>query len=264
MSKSKKTAPLGNTVIIGLFAVALVANLFFAIFTMARVNRLHVFYDTFSADYRSLSGGGQAQAPIAENPPAPVAEAPAVNCVDGTIDMLSDPSIGDPNAPVTIVEYSDFECPFCARFITGAYPRIKSEYVETGKVRIIFKDFPLDHAHPLAIPAALTANCVAQELGDQAFFAYHDRIFLQQSALSQSNITAWAKDFGLSEQQINACLNDSVMLDEIFADRAEGTSLGINGTPSFVINGELVVGAQPFEVFQQSIENALAGGSCEG
>lgn len=260
MNRFNLTSPQGNTVLLWLFAVALVANLFFGIFTLARVNRLHRFFESFSSDYRSLSDP-PAAAPVAEDNPPPEADAP-ISCVDWDLDLSSDPSIGDPNAPVTIVEYSDFECPFCARFVTGAYPRIKSDYVDAGLVRLVYKDYPLDSIHPLAIPAALTANCVAQELGDQVFFAYHDTIFLQQSQLSESNIEAWAREMGLTDEQIDTCRNDSAMLDEIIADRTEGSRVGITGTPSFVINGELLIGAQPFEVFQQSIDNALAGTGC--
>ncbi|MGI9255540.1 MAG: DsbA family protein [Salinispira sp.] len=163
----------------------------------------------------------------------------------------------DPDAPVVIVEYSDFECPFCAQFVIGAYPQIKSTYIDSGIARIVFKDFPLDNYHPLAIPAAVAANCVAQELGDAAFFAYHDRLFFQQSELSESTIINWARDAGLSDEQINACIADPSMEDEILADRSEGSRAGIDGTPSFVINGELIVGAQPYAVFKQSIERAL-------
>ena len=272
MSKLKVSSPEGNSVLLWLFAVALVANLVLAIFTLGRVSRLHMFYDTFSADYRSL-GNRQAGAPVAEgnspptvddpSPAAGTVEEPAITCVDRELDLSSDPSIGDPNAPVTIVEYSDFECPFCARFVTGAYPRIKSNYVDTGKVRIVYKDFPLDHIHPLAVPAALVGSCIAREFGDQVFFAYHDLVYLQQTSLSESTIDAWARDLGLSDEQLNSCRNDPTMVDEIFADRDEGSGVGITGTPSFVINGELVVGAQSFEIFEQSIENALAGQGCE-
>lgn len=269
MSKSKSSVPQWNVILVGALSVMLMLTLIFVILTTARVNRLHQFFNTFSADYRSLSNANpQPAAPAVAGTPA--AGAPAAgeaqnNCVDvSNVDFSSDPSLGDPNAPVTIVEYSDFECPFCSRFATGAYPLIKSKYVDSGQVRIIFKDYPLDSAHPLAIPTAVLANCVAAEFGDETFFAYHDQVFLQQSALSNRNIRTWASDLGLSDNQIEACLEDSSLVDEILADRTEGSRLGITGTPSFVVNGELLIGAQPFAVFEQSIENALAGAGCEG
>lgn len=266
MSKPKSSVPQWNAILVGVLSVMLMLTLIFVILTTARVNRLHQFFNTFSADYRSLSNANPQQAapPVAGTPAAGGGEAQN-NCVDvSNVDFSSDPSLGDPNAPITIVEYSDFECPFCARFVTGAYPLIKSKYIDSGQVRIIFKDYPLDSVHPLAIPTAVLANCVAAEFGNEAFFAYHDQVFLQQPALSNGNIRTWASDLGLSDAQIAACLEDSSMVDEILADRTEGSSLGITGTPSFVVNGELLIGAQPYAVFEQSIENALSGAGCEG
>ncbi|MGI9256594.1 MAG: DsbA family protein [Salinispira sp.] len=271
MNTSKKSPgkaiPASIIILLCLSAAVLAINLIFSVSTNVRVNRLHQFYNAFSADYRSLGGGGNQAIPgVGEPTPDSAGGAESITCADGDIDIASDPSVGSPDAPVVIVEYSDFECPFCARFVTGVYPQIKSAYIDSGQARLVFKDFPLDRSHPLAIPAAVAANCVARELGDEAFFAYHDRLFFQQTALSEQNIMDWAREAGLSDAQIKACTADSSMVDEILADRSEGSSLGISGTPSFVINGEIVVGAQPFSVFKQSIDRALeraeAGLSC--
>ena len=252
------SSPQGS-ILVWLFAIAISVNLIFGIFTWVRVNRLHTFFSTFSDDYRALSGGGGGNAPEGE-----IADAPSggKQCVTIDIEQGTDPILGDPDAPVTIVEYSDFECPFCARFVTDAYVRIKSEYVDTGKARLIYKDFPLDNIHPLATPAAVVANCVAQELGDVAFFNFHDTIFAQQANLSEANLTLWATELGLSTEQVEACRNDSTLQEEIFTDINEALEAGINGTPSFIINGELLVGAQPFQSFKQAIDDALNGEGC--
>ncbi len=259
MSKVKQSQAERGSVLIWLFALVLAVNLFFGIFIMLRVNRLHNFFSTVSEEYRSLTAQGEGGEP-------PIADAGdgegGRQCVSIDIEMGTDPVLGQSDAPVTIVEYSDFECPFCARFVSDAYSRIKREYIENGQARLIYKDFPLDNIHPLATPAALVANCVAQELGDEAFFDMHDTIFAQQANLSESNLTQWANELGLSTEQIENCLSDNALSEEIFGDIDEAISAGINGTPSFIINGELLVGAQPFQSFKQAIDNALAGRGC--
>ena len=269
MSKAKDSTLKHKPVVIWLVGIALLATFVVAAFTLARVNRLHRFFNAVSDEYRAVGG----PAPSVQEPGntgnsgnivGGDADGRDITCATVEPDVLSDPSIGDPSAPVTIVEYSDFECPFCSRFVTGAYPQIKSEYIDTGKVRLVFKDFPLEQAHPLAVPTALMANYIAQELGEKAFFAFHDKVFFNQNQLSENTITSWAREVGLSEQQLASSRDDSTLLAEIFADRDEGAQAGISGTPSFIINGELVAGAQPFAVFQQSIEAALAGEGCEG
>lgn len=166
-------------------------------------------------------------------------------------------SKGEEDAPVTIVEYSDFQCPFCGRFYTQTLPQIQEQYVETGKVRFVYKDFPLDSIHPQATPAALAARC-AGEQSEEAFWGMHDLMFENQGSLSESSYNAWASQLGLDATQFSQCLTSQKYLNEVRADLQEGSNAGIRGTPGFLINGQLVSGAQPFSVFQQVIEAELA------
>jgi protein-disulfide isomerase len=164
-----------------------------------------------------------------------------------------DPVIGSADAPVTIIEFSDFECPFCGSFWADTYGQLKKDYVDTGKVRFIYRDFPLSF-HPQAKPAALAAAC-AHEQGK--FWPYHDKIFGNQKALGDASYTAWATELGLNAAQFSDCYSSGKYSDEVDEDMAAGSVAGVSGTPSFIINGQLIVGAQPLAAFKAAIETAL-------
>ena len=157
---------------------------------------------------------------------------------------------------VELIEYSDFQCPFCARFFTDTLPQIKANYIETGKVKFVYKHFPLDSIHPQATPAALAAEC-AKEQGK--FWEYHNALFANQALLGDSNYKKWASDLGLDTEQFNDCYDTQKYLTQVRNDLQEGSSAGIRGTPGFLVNGQIISGAQPFVAFQQAIEAALAG-----
>ncbi len=169
-------------------------------------------------------------------------------------------SIGDPDAPVTIVEFTDFQCPFCSRHFLQTFPQIVAEYVDTGKVRYVFMDFPLSSIHPQAQLASEAARCA----GDQAAYAeMHDLLFARQDAWKGRDDAAaifsgFAGELGLDTAAFDACLATRQHEDAVLADLEYGTSLGIDGTPAFFVNGHFISGAQPFEVFQQAIESLLA------
>lgn len=190
----------------------------------------------------------------------PQADAPRV--VERTsIESTDDPSLGSPDAPVTIVEFSDFQCPFCRIFWQDTFGKLKEEYIDTGKVRLIYRDFPLAF-HSAAKPAAVGAEC-AQEQGK--FLEYHNAIFAGQAAqgtgtisFTVSDIRTWAHTGGLEMTAFNQCINSSDFDAEIEADVAAGTAAGVSGTPSFFVNGAEIVGAQPYAVFKQMIDEALA------
>ena len=165
----------------------------------------------------------------------------------------SDPVLGDADAPVTIVEFSDFECPFCARAYSDAFTQIKNTYVANGDVKIVFRDFPLSF-HAQATPAALAGEC-AHEQG--MFWEYHDLLFENQHALSSENYIVWARQLGLDEAQFTSCFESQKYFNEVSKDFSDGGALGVQGTPAFFVNGQLVSGAQPFSVFQQIIEAEL-------
>ena len=128
-----------------------------------------------------------------------------------------------------------------------------------GRCALSIKISPLTSIHPLAVPTAVAANCVLEELGTDSFFAFHDIVYERQPRLSQANIAAWAQEVGLSESQLESCQNSGALEDEIFADLDEGSRYGVTGTPAFFVNGRLLVGAQPYQAFQSLIESALNG-----
>ena len=175
--------------------------------------------------------------------------------VDVSID--DDALKGDKDAPVTLVEFSDFECPFCGRFSRDTLPQIISEYVDTGKVRFVYRDFPLSfHQHAKA--ASLAAECAKEQGGDEMYYKYHDKLYENQTSFSDENFKAWSVEFGLDASQFNKCLDSEKYADEVNKDFTDGQSYGVSGTPAFFINGRLVSGAQPFSAFKTVIDEELA------
>ena len=173
-----------------------------------------------------------------------------------SIDIAGEPSMGPDNAKILIVEFSDYECAFCGRFFSQTYPLIKSEYVDTGIAKFVYKDFPLSF-HPQGEPAAIAANCVQRELSDEKYFEFHDLIFENQRSLSNDKYIEWAKSLGVDENTYRSCLEDPTIKQEIQEDISEGMRLGVSGTPTIFINGVKVVGAQPFSVIQEIVEEEL-------
>ena len=172
-----------------------------------------------------------------------------------------DAFLGDEDAPVVVIEFSDFQCPFCRSFWRDTLPRIKSEYIDTGKVRFVYRDFPLDF-HPGAMPAAQAAEC-AEEQGK--FWEMHDKIFREQDKLGAGTIQfgvaelkKWAGEIRLNTGKFNSCLDSGKYSAEVENDRKEGQAAGVSGTPGFFINGKSVIGAQPFSVFKSLIDEELA------
>jgi len=165
-------------------------------------------------------------------------------------DEDDDPVLGDKDAPVTIVEFSDYECPFCGRFWSETLPKIKEQYIRTGKVKLVYRDFPLP-IHSNAQKAAEAAEC-ADDQGQ--FWVYHDKLFENQRALGMANLKGYAKDLGLDTEAFDDCLDSGKHADEVKADLEDGADGGVSGTPAFFINGVPVSGAQPFEEFQRIID----------
>jgi len=165
-----------------------------------------------------------------------------------------DPSMGNENAPVTIVEFSDFQCPYCSRFRTQTFDQIKQEYIDTGKVRFVYRDFPLSSIHPMAQKAAEAAECADEQ---DKFWEYHDGIFANQASLSIDNMKKWAKDLGLDSSKFNSCLDSEKYANEVRNDLSDATKTGGQGTPYFLVGNTQLSGAYPFEAFQQAIESQL-------
>jgi len=170
--------------------------------------------------------------------------------------------IGKDNAKVTIVEYTDYQCPFCARHYTSAYKQIKEQYVDTGKAKLLLRDQPLPF-HANAKISANAARCAADQ-NKGKLEAMHDALFQNQDAWANLPTEAaiakfgeYATAAGLNANTLTQCVKDGKFNTQIDADSALGTKIGASGTPTFIINGKVVVGAQDFTVFQQEIENAL-------
>ena len=169
-------------------------------------------------------------------------------------------AVGDPEAPVTLIEYTDYQCPFCSRHFNETYLKIKENYVDTGQVYYVFKDFPLTNLHPQAILAAQAARCA----GDQGeYLAMHDMLFQEQGSWSGNEEAAgqfaeFAGEIGLDTETFAACLADDTHLAEVLADLEEGSNRGINGTPAFIINGYTLSGAYPYATFADAIEQFLS------
>ncbi len=155
------------------------------------------------------------------------------------ISLDDDPVKGNPEAPITIVEFSDFQCPFCKRFHETTLPLIQENYIDTGKVKFIYRDFPIESIHPNgAIPAAMASEC-ADEQG--MFWEYHDKLFQTQGSwerLPKENVInefkLYAEELGLNTNQFNECLNSEKYLDEVNKDYQDAVSYGVTGTLAFL------------------------------
>ncbi|MFH1682553.1 MAG: thioredoxin domain-containing protein [Candidatus Woesearchaeota archaeon] len=191
------------------------------------------------------------------NAPLPTTETTTTETAPVQVSIDDDAVKGKADAPVTIVEFSDFECPFCGRYIEQTYPQIVKDYIDTGKVKYVFRDFPLGF-HAEAKPAAMAAEC-AHEQGK--YWEYHDLLFANQDSLSADNYKQWAEDLGLDTTKFDACVDSEKYSSEVDADLADGQSYGVSGTPAFFINGKLISGAQPYSVFKQAIEAELSAGT---
>jgi len=164
------------------------------------------------------------------------------------------PSWGNNKAPVTIIEFSDFQCPFCARAVP-TIERIKAEY-GPDKVRFVFHHLPLPN-HNRAVPASLAASC-ANEQGK--FWEMHNMLFENQAKLEDGDLKEYAKKLELDAAKFAECYDKKAHMDKIEASKKESEKVGISATPSFVINGVLIQGAQPFERFKEKIDRALKKG----
>lgn len=165
------------------------------------------------------------------------------------------PYIGNSDAPVLIVAFYDYECPFCRMYEENTFPLIKENYIDTGKVQYMFKDFPLP-SHPNADDAAIAATCAYALGGNTTFYGYHRDLFAANS-LNYDLYLDLAVDNNIDVDDFEICYETYVAEMEVLNDIDAGKKLGVSGTPSFIVNGEIINGAQPFEVFESAIEDAL-------
>lgn len=172
-----------------------------------------------------------------------------------------DPFLGDPNAPVTIVEFSDYECPFCARHFAQSHKQLVEEYVKTGKVKLVYKDFPLSF-HPNAVTAAVAAECAYDQGSNEMYFEMHDIIFGKHlenaGAPTRDNLITWAEEIeGLDVSRLTECIDNNETIDRVNRDVKYATEIGVEATPSFFINGRFIEGAQPYGTIQSVIDEEL-------
>jgi len=178
------------------------------------------------------------------------------------VDVGGMPILGRPDAPVTLVEFTDLECPFCRAFHVGTFEQIKREYIDTGKVRFISRDFPLDF-HRNARPAALAVRCAGEQ---GKFWEMRHGVTLNAAALSREVYDRLARELGLDADRFNACVAADRYRADIDRDVADATTAGVTGTPTFVLGatgpgtsmeGQRIVGALPFTTFDTQIKTLL-------
>jgi protein-disulfide isomerase len=185
---------------------------------------------------------------------------PAALAAQGTAAPLETRTKGSPKAPVTVYEMSDFQCPYCKRFALETFPSLERDYINTGKVRWVFINFPLTSVHQHASAAAELALCAARQRG---FWRIHDLLFQNQDAwapLKEAGpfFVSLADSAGLSKQTLLTCLQAPGTLNEVRADAEGAARSGATSTPTFYIEGGLVEGALPVQVFRQVLDSVYA------
>jgi len=207
-----------------------------------------------------LKAGALAQAPA---PPAP---APAIATVDYVIDIAGAAVKGTPTARVAIIEFSDYECPFCSRHALNTLPELAKEYIDTGKIRYVFRNLPLESIHPNAMRAAVAAECAGEQ---GKYWQLHDRMFANQRALDVTSLVNHGKAEGLDVTRFQQCLGSEKYNAKIRADQTESGRVGAASTPSFFVAvltpGDskaravrTIRGAHPYPTFKAAIDSVLA------
>jgi protein-disulfide isomerase len=198
---------------------------------------------TATAQTASQSSGPVAQAPATQQPQYIRYDIPTENSY----------ALGPADAPITIVEFSDYQCPFCRRWHAEVYEPLLAAY--PGKIRLVYRHLPLTSIHPDAFSAAEASMCAGEQ---DAFWKFQDKLFSSES-LGNSAYLQYAQDLGLNMTTFEACLTDHKYQQAVETDSNFAIDLGIRSTPTFFINGLAIVGAQPLDVFKQVIDKELAG-----
>jgi protein-disulfide isomerase len=183
------------------------------------------------------------------------------------LNIDSQPFKGDRNAKLTLVEFTDYQCPFCGRYVRQTLPQIDKDYVQSGKVRYVLLDFPLESIHPQALKAAEAARCA----GEQAkYWEMHDRLFADQQALGLKDLSEHAQALGLDSSKFQQCLDGGTYAAKIRANQAEGQRAGVRGTPAFFLGlsdpadpakvkvMRMISGAQSYPAFQAALDDLVS------
>jgi len=182
-----------------------------------------------------------------------------------TVSIDNDPYRGDANAPLTLIEFSDYQCPFCGRHAQETLPKIEAEYIKTGKVKYVFRDFPLSF-HKQAMKAAQAAHCAGEQ---GKYWEMHDRFFGDQKVLALGDFSTDVKALGLNATPFETCLNSDKYQSEVEKDMADGKQAGVTGTPGFFLgrtepgsplikDTTVLVGAQPYANFKAALDALLS------
>lgn len=177
-----------------------------------------------------------------------------------------DAILGNPNAAVTLIEYGDYQCPFCGEFFSQTEPEIIQNYVNTGKVRMVFRDFAF--LGPESTAAANAAQCAEDQ---NQLWPYHDALYSAKVAddakggteddgfFSAAELLKLGQQVGLNMTTFTSCVNNNTDANIVAEEKGDGANAGVNSTPSFFVNGQAITGAQPYSVFQQALDSALGG-----
>jgi len=181
------------------------------------------------------------------------------------ISMRGGPTLGNKDAPIVLIDFSDYQCPFCGKFVRETMPLLDREYIKTGKIQYVFRDLPLETIHPNAFEAAEAARCAGEQ---GKYWEMHNRLYQSQDALETTHLSINAQALGLEMSEFTKCLTSGKYESEVRHDIADAGNAGIQVTPSFVIGLvsqdqrvrvlKLITGAQPYSAFKVALDSALA------
>lgn len=205
----------------------------------------------------------------AKNPVQDPQQPPAEDMSPKQVSIDDDAVLGSKNAKVTMIDFSDYECPFCKRYFDQTFSQIKKEYIDTGKIKYVYRDLPLSF-HQNAAKEAEAAECAREQGGDEVYFKYHDEMFKRTTSngtgLALDQLPVIANELGLDGSALQSCLDSGKYKSEVDKDLADASKVGASGTPTFfigksesdgVITGNKIVGAQSFTAFKIMIDQQL-------
>lgn len=227
------------------------------------------FYSGYAtSEIKNLRGGTTNTAANVAITGAPAA-APTEDTSPKKVAMADAPLIGDENAPVTMVEFSDYECPFCKQYFTQTYPQLKKDYIDTGKMKVVFRNLPLSF-HQNAHKEAEAALCARDQGGDAAYWKFHDEVFTKTTSnglgLALTELPNIATSVGIDGTVLQKCMDDGKFTKVVDDDLAYSATVGATATPTFFIGksdssgtimGTPLIGAQPYSTFKATIDALL-------
>jgi protein-disulfide isomerase len=226
------------------------SHLYAVMIPLAFVLGLSVGFLFWGRNQEAQSQNAPAQAVVPNAPAEPTQQ--AFRRYD--VPTGDNPSRGPADAAITIIEFSDYQCPYCRKWALEALPKIMAAY--PGKIRLVYRDFPLYSLHPQSESAAIAAYCA----GDQnKYWEYHDLLFTDQLPFGQDSYEKYAAQLSLDLDNFRQCTSSQKFKDNVSRNYEYASNLGVNSTPTFFVNGIPMVGAQPFEAFKQLIDKELAG-----